>query len=477
MLIQVSPKVAFLQGNDLRYDYGRIRMALRLSSFGIRGFVGRSLSPRVVMDFAAAFGTFVDGGRVLVGRDTRYSSPMIHSAVVSSLMSCGCDVLDFGICPAPVLQYSVRPFGAAGAISISGGHNHMGWNALTLIGSDGALLSPDVGEAVLDTYHAAKFLRKDALNLGTVVSRSDFFAPYLKALSQVCDREAVRKAGFTVLMDPVGGAGCPFLQDFANEFGLRLVAINGTPSGYLAREPEPRPRSALQIASFIRHVEGDAGFVYSSDMGRMSLVTEAGEPLSEEYTLPLIVRHMLGRMSGPVVTNCCSSRMVDDVVAAAKAQLLKTPVGQAYVVAKMADEGAQIGGEGSGGVSVATFSRAFDGFLMTALILEQMARSGLPLSALAQSLPRYQQVKKTVPCRSMVAYQVLEKFLGLAGEFAPESIDTTDGVRFDWEDGWLHVRMSNTEQVVRVISESRSRAIAEQRAEDALRVIEQGAAS
>ncbi len=449
-------------------------MTLRLASFGLRGFVGQSLSPREAMDFASAFGTFVDGGRILLGRDTRYSSPMIHSAVTASLLSCGCEILDFGVCPTPVLQYSVKPNTAAGALSISGGHNQMGWNALTLIGADGAFLEPAVGEAVLDAYHATDFLLRDATHMGTIVPRADYFPPYLKALAALVDRAAIRAAGYTVLIDPVGGAGCPFLADFSREFGLTLVAINGEPTGYLAREPEPRPRSALQMASFIRHVKGHAGFVLSSDMGRLSLVTETGEPLSEEYTLPLIVRHLLKQRAGPVVTNCCSSRMVDDVVAEAGVSLLKTAVGQASVVARMTDEQAFVGGEGSGSAAVPAFSRGFDGFLMMALVLEMMAVNRSSLSELVRSLPRYQMVKKSMACESRAAYHALEQLLTQAERFGADRLDLTDGVRLDWEDGWLHVRASHTEQLIRVLSEARVRSVAERRAEEALRLIGQG---
>ena len=452
-------------------------MTLRLASFGVRGFVGQSLTPRVAMDYAAAFGTFVDGGRVLLGRDTRYSSPMLHSAVTASLLSCGCEVLDFGVCPTPVLQFSVKPYEAVGALSISGGHNQMGWNAITLMGHDGAFLDPSAGEAVLDAFHANDFLSRESARMGAVIPRADFFAPYLKALAALVDREAIRRAEFSVLIDPVGGAGCPYLGDFSREFNLRLVAINGEPSGYLAREPEPRPRSALQMASFIRHVHGHAGFVLSSDMGRLSLVTETGEPLSEEFTLPLLVRHLLRQCAGPVVTNCCSSRMVDDVAAAAGVPLLKTPVGQAYVVARMTDEQARVGGEGSGSAAVPGFSRGFDGFLMMALILELMATSGDPLSALVRTLPRYQMVKKSTACNSRAAYHALEDFAAQADGFGAAGIDQTDGVRLDWEDGWLHVRASHTEQLLRVLSESRTRQQAERRAEEALRLIAQGAPS
>lgn len=448
-------------------------MTLRLASFGVRGFVGQSLTPRVAMDFAAAFGTFVDGGRVLLGRDTRYSSPMLHSAVTASLLSCGCDVLDFGICPTPVLQFSVKPYEAAGALSITGGHNEMGWNALTLLGADGAFLEPTSGEALLGAFHAVDFVKRDAMSIGRRIVQSDYFAPYLRALAKVVNRVAICRANFTVLIDPVGGAGCAFLDAFSQAFNLNLVAINGEPSGYLARDPEPRPRTARQMASFIRHVKGHAGFVLSSDMGRLSLVAETGEPLSEEYTLPLIVRHLLRQRAGPVVTNSCTSRMVDDIAAGAGVELIKTEVGQAYVVAKMADEQARVGGEGSGSAAVPEFSRGFDGFLMMALVLEQMALSGEPLSALVRSLPSYQMVKKSIKSTSRAAYRVLELFHAEADRFGADRIDLTDGVRLDWEDGWLHVRASHTEQLIRVLSEARSREAAERRADEALRMIGQ----
>ncbi len=449
-------------------------MTLRLASFGVRGFVGQSLTPKVVMDFASAFGTFVEGGRVLLGRDTRYSSPMIHAAVVSSLVSCGCEVLDFGVCPTPLLQFSVKPHGAAGAVSISGGHNGMGWNALTLIGADGAVLEPASGETVLDTFHAGGFLRRDPAGLGQVRPMVDFFAPYLQSLGALVNLAAIRKAGFTVLIDPVGGAGCSFLEEFARALGVHLVAINGQPSGYLPRDPEPRPRSALQMASFIRHVKGHVGFVLSSDLGRLSLVTEAGEPASEEYTFPLLARHVLGKRRGPVVTNCCSSRMVDDVAAVAGVPVVKTDVGQAFVMARVADEQAVIGGEGSGSVALPDFHPGFDGFLMMALTLEAMAESGQPLSALVGSMPKYHMVKKRLACGSREAYRALQLFLARVPEFNALHLDLTDGVRLDWEDGWLHARASHTEQLIRVISEARVRAVAERRADDVLRLIGQG---
>jgi phosphomannomutase len=351
---------------------------LRVASFGIRGYVGESLTPKVVIDYASAFATFVDGGRVLIGRDTRYSSPMLYSALVSGLLSAGCEVLDFGVCPTPILQFSVGPFKAAGAVSISGGHNAMGWNALSLIDADGAFLTPLGGETVLDVFHAGDFLKQDWQRMGAVHGATGFAEPYFRALEQHVDVAVIRDAKLTVLIDPVGGAGCGYLEAFAKTLGFKLVPINAQPSGYLAREAEPRPRSALQMASFITPLKGDVGFVLSSDMGRMSLVTEEGEPASEEYTFAVIADHVLGKRKGTIVTNGCTTRTIDDIAAAHQVPVVKTSVGQAFVVSALMDEQGVLGGEGSGSAVLPAFSRAFDGFLMMALILEFMAETKQP---------------------------------------------------------------------------------------------------
>ncbi len=446
---------------------------LRVASFGIRGLVGESLTPRVVIDFASAYASFVQGGCVLVGRDTRYSSPMLHSAVLSGLLSAGCDVLDFGVCPTPILQYSVKHRKAAGAVSISGGHNAMGWNAVTLIGSDGAFMEPIGGETVLDIFHAGDFAKADWNRIGNRRPVDDFAVPYFDALEQLVDARAIRDAGFTVLIDPVGGAGCAYLHTFAERFSLSLVPINAQPSGYLAREPEPRPRSALQMASIIPHTGGDAGFVFSSDMGRMSLVTEQGEPASEEYTLAVIADHVLEKRAGPLVTNVCTTRTVDDIAERHGAPVIRTKVGQAYVVAALADEGGVVGGEGSGSVAYPAFSMAFDGFLMMALTLEAMAESATPLSGLLNRLPRYQIVKRSVPCGSRKGYRAIEVLKQNTDIGSTGRISLTDGFRVDWPDGWVHARTSQTQQLVRVISEANTRPVAERRADDVVRIIQQ----
>lgn len=446
---------------------------LRLASFGIRGFIGDSLPPPVVIDFASAFATYLDGGRVLLGRDTRYSSPMLHSAVVSGLVAAGCEVTDFGVCPAPMLQHAVPRFQAAGAVAVSGGHNTMGWNAVSLIGPDGALLEPAGGETVLDIFHARAFRKQDWRRMGRIEPARGFAEPYFAALASYVNVEAVRAAGFTVLIDPVGGAGCPYLAPFAKALGLHLVPINAAPSGYLAREPEPRPRSAIQMASIIRHVEGQAGFVLSSDMGRMSVVTETGEPASEEYTLALMANHVLAKHPGTLVTNICTTRTVDDVARAHGAEVVKTRVGQAYILSALSDSQGQLGGEGSGSVVLPAFSNAFDGFVMMALILEAMAESGETLSTLLSDLPRYHIVKRSVPCGSRDGYRAIEGVRSSDQIAEADHTDLIDGLRADWRDSWVHVRTSQTQQMVRVIAEAVTADVAEARADDMVRIIQQ----
>jgi len=447
-------------------------MTLRLMPLGVRGQIGTSLTPRVVMDYAAAFATHLGGGRVLLGRDTRTSSPMIHSAVSASLIAAGCEVLDLGVCPAPVLQFAVPGYRAAGAISISGGHHPAGWNALTVFGRDGAVLEPGAGAAVLDRYHAGGFDLADWKHTGFVRTVSDFAEPYFEALGRIVDTDAIRASGLTVMIDPVGGAACALLQPFATCLGIRLIPVNGQPSGYLPRDPEPRPRSALQMASMIGLVSADAGFLLNSDASRGSVVSENGEPGSEEYTFALIADHYLARNPGTVVGNCCTSRMVDDIAAQRECRLVRSAVGQEYVLAALDDEQGVLGGEGNGSVALPAFSRTFDAFLAMALILEARARSGLTLSTLIRRLPRYHMVKRRLPCESRQAYRAMETLKNRLVSEQRGGLDLTDGIRVDEPDGWVHLRASRTEQVVRVLSEATSREAAVRRAEEMIRALD-----
>ena len=445
---------------------------LRLSSFGLRGFVGESLTPEVVMDFATAFGTFTDGGLVLVGRDTRLSSPMVQASVIAGLMAAGCEVLDLGICPTPILQFTVPRRKAAGAIAISGGHMRTGWNALTLISADGGFVDPVSGEAVLDVYHARDFRRADWQHLGTATQINDFATPYFAALEEHLDVAAIRRANLTVVIDVANGAGCRYLEPFAQCLGFRLVAVNAEESGYMAHDPEPRPRNARQVASIMPLAKAHAGFVTSSDLGRVSLVAEDCETASEEYTFPLVADHVLARTPGTVVAHGGTTRTVDDIARTHGCRIVKAAVGQAFVISTLTDEQGAVGGEGNGSVAVPRFSRAFDGLLTIGLVLEDLAQRGGTLSQRLRELPRYHIVKRQVYGEPRHCYSALDSLQHDPEWSAGAILDHTDGLRADWADGWVHVRASRTDPMVRILSESRLRSQVEARVADIARRLE-----
>jgi phosphoglucosamine mutase len=445
---------------------------LRLANFGMQGMVGEALTPEIVIDFAAAFGTFLNRETVLVGRDTRQSSRMLRSAVIAGLTSTGCRVLDFGVCPTPMLQFSAERYSAAGAVSISGGHNPMGWNAVQLISSTGAFIEPVGGDTVLDIYHGRDFERAAWNTIGVVEEVNDFTGPYFDALLEFVDTDAIRSADFSAVIDPVNGAGCRFVEPFSKRLGVKTIPINHEESGYLAHEPEPRPRNARQVANLMNVVPSNIGFVASSDMGRLSIVSELGETASEEYTFSIIANHVLGKQSGVVVTNCCTTRTIDEVASRHGSVVVKTRVGQAYILSAMADEQGVLGGEGNGSVAMPEFSRAFDAFLMMGLILEAMATCGARASELVAALPRYHMVKRKVSGESHRCYQAIDRLSRNETWSGGGTPSTVDGLRVDWEDGWVHLRASHTEPVVRVISESKSKDEAENRADEATRLLE-----
>ncbi len=446
---------------------------LRLSSSGLQGFAGTSLTPRDIIDYASALATHIQGGPVVVGRDTRYSSSMVYSAATSGLLNAGCDIIDLGICPTPMIQFAVRHYGAAAGLSITGGHKKAGWNSLNIINSEGSIFDPLSGQTVLDIFHSKDFLKADWKGMGKITQSDSFLLPYLDNLESCVNTEAIRAANFTVLMDPLGGAGAPYLTVFAERLGLKLVPINGDANGYLAREAEPRPRSAKQMASIIPYVKGDAGFLFSSDMVNMSLVTEKTEPKSEEYTFAVIANHILSKKQGTVVTNCCTSRMIDDISAQNKSPLVKTKVGQPYVLTTLADEQGVLGGEGNGVAVLPQAGPSFDGFIMTALVLEAMAENKATLSELVDALPSYYIVKKNVPCKSSKAYRALEHVEKIWRLDESADINIQDGLRIDSEHGWKYVRASRTEPMIRIISESKDQRLAEKEAEKIIRILEE----
>jgi phosphomannomutase len=443
---------------------------LKIGISGVRGIVGETITPELVMNFASAFGTFINSQKVLLGRDTRVSGPMLHSAVISALLSAGCDILDLGICPAPVLQYMVRRLKAKGAISISAGHNDSNWNALTFINQEGTYLNEYQGEELLDIYHLGKFRKVPSDRLGKVKLQKDYLDVYFKSLAQFLDSETTKKAEFKVVIDPCNGGGAGIVDSFCQYLNCELVPVNNEPSGYFPHDPEPRPRNATEVASIIKITKADVGFLLNSDVSRVSVVTEDGETLSEEYTFPMVAGYYLRKKPGTVITNHSTSRMIEDAADCYDCSVVKTKVGQTYSVQSMIDEGAVMAGEGSGGLAIREFQPAFDGFLTMGMILKMMAEKKNKISDIVKQLPKYHIVKEKIYCPPVKAHSIVSEVKKL---YDTHEVNELDGIKVEKEDGWIHIRASATEPMIRIISESKSKETAQERLEKASNFISQ----
>lgn len=433
---------------------------LKIGLSGVRGVVGEALTPELAMDFACAFGTAVGPGRILVARDTRTSGPMLRAAAVSALVSSGCEVMDLGVCPTPILQFWVPRLKARGGLAITAGHNDSSWNALTFINRDGAYLNEYQGREVLDLFHLGRFKRVAADRLGSVRAHENPLDPYFDALFRTLNRKAVVDAGFKIVADPCNGAAAGTIDHFFSALGCKLIPVNNTPSGYFPHPPEPRPRNASETSSIVRISGADAGFLLNSDGSRVSLVAEDGETLSEEYTFPIAADRILERDPGPVVTTPSTSLMIKDVAARRNVPVVMAKVGQSPVIQSMIAEDATTAGEGSGGVAARFFQPAFDGFLTMGLVLEAMAVRDRKLSELAAELPRTHIVKEKIYCLPHRIHSVVARTRDL---FSEEDIQAGDGIRVERRDGWIQVRASATEPMIRITAEfaTRQRALDE----------------
>jgi len=431
--------------------------SLKIGISGVRGVVGETFTPELAVAFAQAFGTYLDAGRILVCRDTRTSGPMVRAAVLAGLLAAGCEVIDLDICPTPSLQLAVRRLGAEGGISITAGHNPEPWNALKFVRADGLYLNATQADELLDIYHQAEFSKAPWDAIRSRVERADAVPHHLDALSRAFDVGAVRARRLTVAVDCCNSSCSLLSPRWLAALGCDVLAVNDDPAAPFPHAPEPTPRTMAQLRAVVRAGRAHIGFAHDADGERLGLVTEAGEMLAEEATLALAAEVQLRREVGPVVTNVSTSTAVERVAARYGAPVLRTPVGQAFISEAMVEARAVVGGEGSGGVIVPRVQWTHDSAAAVGLILEHMARTGESASELAASLPRFAMLKHNVAVEPDRIHSLVQR---LHDELEREKLDydQTDGIKVAWPDGWVHVRVSNTESLVRVIAEAESAA-------------------
>ena len=448
---------------------------LKISISGVRGVVGETLTPRLLCEFAQAFGSYVGPGRVLVGRDTRPSGAMVTHAVNAGLMSTGCQPIDLGIAPIPSIQYRCASrTDVCGAIAVTASHNPAEWNALKLLSGDGFFLNRSEATELLDIYHQGAFRRV----AGGDVLQPDFdetsIEAHIDAVLEQVDVEAIRHAQLRVAVDCVNGAGAEATPLLLSRLGCQITRINCQPSGHFPRPPEPRPENLGRLQETVRENGVHIGFAQDADADRLAVVDETGRALEGDVMLTLLVDMVLRRKRGPVVVNLSTSRLIEHVARAHGAPVIRTPVGEANVVEVILATSAVVGGEGSGGLIYPGIHPCRDSFIGMALVLEYLARGEGKISELVDQLPARVMIKEALHLPTTRARRLLRE---LPDRFADAKLNTKDGVKATWNEGWVHVRASNTEPIVRIIVEADDEESAnklKQKVVDIVRELERG---
>jgi phosphomannomutase len=443
---------------------------LMVSVSGMRGIVGKDLTPELVARHAAALGAWArsrGNPLVVLGRDARTSGPMFARAATAGLMSVGADVIDVGVAPTPTVQLAVEHHHAGAGLILTASHNPIEWNALKLVGPDGIFLDGADGNAVRALAEAGP-PRTGWEGVGSVREDREAIERHLTqvlALPMI-DVGAIRARRLTVALDCVRGAGGTTMPQLLERLGCTVRAINLETDGRFPRPPEPLPENLGELSRLVKESGAAIGLAVDPDVDRLALVDEKGEPIGEDYTLALAVRAVLaeGRLDGPagrrlgstagkqavVVANLSTSLVVEDAARMAGARFVRAPVGEANVARAIRDEGAIIGGEGNGGVILPSLHIGRDAPVGVALILHLLVKTGQTVSSLVAGQMRYRIVKAKAP-RGNELGPVYQRLMARFKEATP---DTRDGLRLAWPDRWVHVRPSGTEPIVRFIAEA-----------------------
>ncbi|MDD4879156.1 MAG: phosphoglucosamine mutase [Candidatus Omnitrophica bacterium] len=434
------------------------KQSLKIGISGVRGIVGESLTPQLLVSFAEAFASYVRGGKVLVATDTRTSKEMVKNAIFSGLLAGGCEPVDLGICPVPTILIRTKYSGASGGIAITASHNPAEWNALKFVNKDGLFLNANQAEELLDVYHQREFFKCTNADMKRIRTDDGAIEFHMEKVLGRIDADAIRRRKLRVAVDCCNGAASLMSPVFLKRLGCRVIPINTEPNGIFPHDPEPIPKNLIQISRLIRSKGADIGFVQDADADRLAVVDEKGRPVGEEYTLVMAVDHILGKKKGTVVTNLSATRAINDVAERYGCKVIRTKIGEINVVENIINRNAVIGGEGNGGVIWPAVHPCRDSFSGMAVILEHLAGTKKAVSEIIKGLPSYHMVKGKTYCETAKAHFVVGKFRDLYKKDKPVLLD---GVKVDREDHWVHVRPSNTEPIIRVIVEAKTKKLAE----------------
>ncbi|MCB8965060.1 MAG: phosphoglucosamine mutase [Bacteroidales bacterium] len=456
-------------------------MTLIKSISGIRGTIGGSvgdcLTPVDIVKFTSAYAQWLrlrNPGKkckVAVGRDARISGEMANSLVIGSLMGCGIDVLDLGLATTPTVEMAVIHEKTDGGIILTASHNPRQWNALKLLNEKGEFLSDADGRKILEFAEKETFSFAEVDDLGTVEEEYSFVDEHINKILELkyVDTKAIAKANFKVAIDCVNSVGGIALPRLLKALGVnRVIELYTDPTGDFPHNPEPLPEHLHKISKVIKEQKADVGFVVDPDVDRLAIVNEDGTMFGEEYTLVSVADYVLSFNAGNTVSNLSSTAALRDVTHKYGKEYFASAVGEVNVVTKMKEVNAIIGGEGNGGVILPELHYGRDALVGIAILLSQLAKSAKKCSELRATYPNYFISKNKIELKAgMNPDDVLAKMLA---QHQHLQVNTADGLRIDFEDGWVHMRKSNTEPIIRIYAESSS---TEKANELAIRMINQ----
>jgi phosphomannomutase len=430
----------------------KVRSELMVSVSGVRGVVGATFTPDVVRRYVDGLASaLAPHSHVLLGRDSRTTGPWILDLAASVLRAGGHRVTVLGLCATPTLGYAVRAQAAQAGVMITASHNPVAWNALKFLGPDGGFISPGLARRIFRHVDRGIVRWVDYRAPGSRDERPGWRAEHLRQVLKLVP-PARRAPRLSVVLDTVNGAGCVLTPDLLGSYGCRVHSINESPTGLFAHGPEPVPAHLAALGKEVKRRRAHLGIAVDPDADRVAFVDERGRALGEEWSVGLAVAYVLGWRPGPVVVNLSTSRISEDLAHAFGQPFYRTPVGEAHVAARMRTVHAAVGGEGNGGVIYPALHPGRDALVGIAFVLALLRKRGALLSTLVSEMPSWHLAKLALPRPADYEHR-LKRFLSAlpAGR-----VDRRDGVRVDWPDGWVQMRKSNTEPIVRILAEART---------------------
>ena len=437
---------------------------LIISISGMRGLIGENLFPEIASGYGSAFGTFLKKRHVsreklsvAIGRDSRPSGPMIFSAVAGGLAAVGVDVVDLGICSTPAVGVMLRHLDCAGGIVITASHNPTPYNGIKLLLENGIAPPKEMAEQIIQSYHQKEVSFVDALACGSLNSDVRANQIHLDKVLAIVDKDKIALKHFKVVLDSVNGAGGAEGLMLLEALGCEVVPMNIEPTGIFAHTPEPTAENLTTLCQQVSSSAADVGFAQDPDADRLAIVDEKGGYIGEEFTLALVAQLVFSKTQGVAAANLSTSRMIDDIAERAGCEVIRTAVGEANVANAMIEHNCVIGGEGNGGIIDLRVGPIRDSLVGMALVLELLAETGKTVSQLVDEIGGYAMHKSKYPADKEQAAAIIEK---AKAAFPNAKLNTSDGCRFDFPDGWIHIRTSNTEPIMRIIVETKDPAVA-----------------